>query len=207
MEGLKSKNARQRTECLEQLGSLIENYGVTVCQPNPSSALKEVARQISDRDNSVRNAALNCVVQAYFIEQDKVYKMIGQISDKDLSLLEERIKRAAKNRVARAPNATKQQQQQLQQPQPQKMVRQGSEGTIRKDPVEQEESPPPPPPTMRNAVPAPRPVSTGPFGLDSDFLERIEGSGVHLSAPKLAVFDLHEIINDNSVSVPSVTTG
>jgi len=74
-----------------------------------------------------------------------------QISDKDLSLLEERIKRAAKSRVARAPNATKQQQQQqqLQQPQPQKMVRQGSEGTIRKDPVEQEESPPQPPPTMR----------------------------------------------------------
>jgi len=72
-----------------------------------------------------------------------------QISDKDLSLLEERIKRAAKSRVARAPNATKQQQQQLQQPLPQKIVRQGSEGTIRKDPVEQEESPPPPPPTMR----------------------------------------------------------
>lgn len=59
----------------------------------------------------------------------------------------------------------------------------------------------------RNTVPTPRPVSTGPFGLDSDFLERIEGSGVHLNAPKLAVFDLHEIINDSSVSVPNVTTG
>lgn len=67
------------SECLEQLGSLIENYGVTVCHPSPSVALKEIARQISDRDNSVRNAALNCVVQAYFIEQDKVYKMIGQV--------------------------------------------------------------------------------------------------------------------------------
>lgn len=87
------------------------------------------------------------------------------------------------------------------------MMRQGSEGTIRKDPVEQEESPPPPPPTMRTVVPKPRPVSTGPFGLDSDFLERIEGSGVHLSAPKLAVFDLHEIINDTAVSVLNVNTG
>lgn len=67
------------SECLEQLGSLIENYGVTVCQPNPSAALKEIARQISDRDNSVRNSALNCVVQAYFIEHDKIYKMIGQV--------------------------------------------------------------------------------------------------------------------------------
>ncbi|XP_069680440.1 protein mini spindles isoform X4 [Periplaneta americana] len=213
MEGLKSKNARQRTECLEQLGSLIENYGVVVCQPNPSAALKEVARQISDRDNSVRNAALNCVVQAYFIEGDRVYKMVGQISDKDLSLLEERIKRAAKNRVARPPPMTKQQQQQQQmqqqqqqQQQPQKMVRQGSEGTIKKEPVEQEESSPPPP-TMRTTVPKPRPVSSGPFGLDFDLLERIEGKGVSLNAPKLAEFDLHDIINDTPVSIPNVNTG
>ncbi|OAD59416.1 Cytoskeleton-associated protein 5 [Eufriesea mexicana] len=80
MEGLKSKNARQRTECLDQLGSLIENYGLSVCQPSRSVALKEIAKQIADRDNSVRNAALNCI-----------------ISEKDQSLLDERIKRAAKN--------------------------------------------------------------------------------------------------------------
>ncbi|CAH0563659.1 unnamed protein product [Brassicogethes aeneus] len=53
MEGLKSKNARQRAECLETMGSIIEEFGITV------------AKQISDRDNSVRNAALNCAVQAY----------------------------------------------------------------------------------------------------------------------------------------------
>lgn len=80
MEGLKSKNARQRTECLDQLGCLIENYGVSVCQPSPSAALKEVAKQIADRDNSVRNAALNCIVQVYFLEGEKVYKLIGQVS-------------------------------------------------------------------------------------------------------------------------------
>ena len=79
-----------------------------------------------------------------------------KISDKDQSLLEERIKRAAKNRVtSRSSSATKQQQQQQQQPppqqqqpMPQKMVRQGSEGTIKKEPIEQEESSPSPP-TMR----------------------------------------------------------
>jgi len=43
--------------------------------------------------------------------------------------------------------------------------------------------------------------------LDSDFLERIEGNGVHLSAPKLAVFDLQELINDGADSIPSVTSG
>ncbi|XP_025159861.1 protein mini spindles isoform X2 [Harpegnathos saltator] len=107
MEGLKSKNARQRTECLDQLGSLIENYGVSVCQPSPSAALKEVAKQIADRDNSVRNAALNCIVQAYFLQGERVFKLIGQISEKDRSLLDERIKRAAKNRPTKSASANK----------------------------------------------------------------------------------------------------
>uniref|UniRef100_A0A1B6CWX2 TOG domain-containing protein n=1 Tax=Clastoptera arizonana TaxID=38151 RepID=A0A1B6CWX2_9HEMI len=98
MDGIKSKNARQRTECLEQLGWLIETYGLSVCHPTTPAALKEIAKQISDRDNSVRNAALNCVVAAYFLEGERVLKMVGQISDKDMSLLEERIKRAAKNK-------------------------------------------------------------------------------------------------------------
>lgn len=100
MDGIKTKNARQRTgktfkpihfvqilfyycvslECLEELGNLIEEFGIAVCQPTPSIALKEVAKQIADRDNSVRNAALNCITQAYFQEGEKVYKLIGHVS-------------------------------------------------------------------------------------------------------------------------------
>lgn len=98
MEGLKSKNARQRTECLDELGSLIEIYGMNACHPTPQVALKEIARHISDRDNSVRSAALNCVVQAYFLTGDKVYKLIGNLNEKDLSMLDERIKRASKTK-------------------------------------------------------------------------------------------------------------
>lgn len=98
MEGLKSKNARQRTECLDELGYLIETYNMSACQPSPQIALKEIAKHIADRDNSVRNAALNCVVQAYFIVEDRIYKLIGQLSEKDLSMLDERIKRAKKTR-------------------------------------------------------------------------------------------------------------
>lgn len=103
MDGLKSKNARQRTECLDELGFLIETYGMSVCQPTPATALKEIARHISDRDNSVRNAALNCVVQAFFLAGEKVYKLIGQLSEKDLSMLDERIKRAKKTKKPAAP--------------------------------------------------------------------------------------------------------
>lgn len=98
MDGLKSKNARQRTECLDELGYLIETYNMSTCQPTPQIALKEIAKHIADRDNSVRNAALNCVVQAYFIVDERIYKLIGQLSEKDLSMLDERIKRAKKTR-------------------------------------------------------------------------------------------------------------
>ncbi|XP_050081123.1 protein mini spindles [Anopheles maculipalpis] len=99
MDALKSKNARQRAECLDELGYLIETYGLTVCQPSQPVALKEIARHISDRDNAVRNAALNAVVQAYFLTGEKIYKLIGQLSDKDLSMLDERIKRSKKASV------------------------------------------------------------------------------------------------------------
>lgn len=66
-------------ECLEHMCVLMENFGLTVCQPTPAAALKEIAKQISDRDNSVRTAALNCIVTAYFIDGEKVLKMVGQV--------------------------------------------------------------------------------------------------------------------------------
>lgn len=66
-------------ECLEELSYLIEAYGMSVCQPNPPTALREVARHISDRDNGVRNAALNCIVQAFFLDGEKVFKCVGPV--------------------------------------------------------------------------------------------------------------------------------
>lgn len=201
MEGLKSKNARQRTECLEQLGWLIESYGISVCQPTPAAALKEIARQISDRDNSVRNAALNCVVAAYFLEGDKVLKMVGQISDKDMSLLEERIKRAAKNRPVASVKPTLQAQpanriQQNQQhrapsPAPSSAPVQIQEPELREE--EPAELPP---------IPRPRPVS-GPYGLDLALLQSIESVPVQCSAPKLAEFDLN-YLNEPSAHISTM---
>ncbi|KAM9377134.1 LOW QUALITY PROTEIN: cytoskeleton-associated protein 5 [Pholidichthys leucotaenia] len=100
MEGTKSKNSKQRAECLEELGCLIEGYGMNVCQPTPAKSLKEIAIHIGDRDTSVRNAALNTVVAVYNVCGDQVYKLIGNLSEKDLSMLEERIKRSAKKTTA-----------------------------------------------------------------------------------------------------------
>uniref|UniRef100_A0A667Y153 Cytoskeleton associated protein 5 n=1 Tax=Myripristis murdjan TaxID=586833 RepID=A0A667Y153_9TELE len=96
MEGTKTKNSKQRAECLEELGCLISLCGLLVCQPTPAKALKEIAVHIGDRDTSVRNAALNTIVVVYNKCGDQVYKLIGNLSDKDMSMLEERIKRSGK---------------------------------------------------------------------------------------------------------------
>lgn len=190
MEGLKSKNARQRTECLDLLGFLIESYGVLVCNPSPAAALKEIAKQISDRDNSVRNAALNCVVQAYFLEGEKVYKMVGQVSEKDLCLLEERIKRAAKNRPPKSVVSSTKPMQQPQTQQIEPVVAPKGEDISPEETSDHEDVEPPP--VMRNLTPKPRPVS-GPFGLDTKLLEQIEGESIGLNPRKLENFDLTEI--------------
>ena len=54
-------------------------YGITICQPSPAQALKYIASQISDRDNGVRNAALNTTVVAYLVLGDELYKYIGNV--------------------------------------------------------------------------------------------------------------------------------
>ena len=99
IDGISSKNAKQRTECLEDVGSMIKDYGINVLQPSPANSMKLMAKQIADRDTKVRGAALNAISEAYFQAGEKqTYKMIGNIPDKDMSMLEERIKRAAKSR-------------------------------------------------------------------------------------------------------------
>uniref|UniRef100_A0A8C7SJI1 Cytoskeleton associated protein 5 n=1 Tax=Oncorhynchus mykiss TaxID=8022 RepID=A0A8C7SJI1_ONCMY len=108
MDGTKSKNSKQRAECLEELGCLIENYGMNVCQPTPAKSMKEIAVHIGDRDNSVRNAALNTVLAVYNVCGDQVYKLIGNLSEKEMSMLEERVKRFAKKTPAAAPPPARQ---------------------------------------------------------------------------------------------------
>lgn len=75
--GLASKNARQRAECLEELGQMIEAVGLNSF--NPQVTLKEMAKQIADRDTSVRNAALNAITIAFQISGEYVFKCIGKV--------------------------------------------------------------------------------------------------------------------------------
>jgi len=67
-------------ECLDELGCLIDANGISVCQPSPAAALKFIAQQIADRDNSVRSAALNTIVVAYHLIGENVFKHIGTVN-------------------------------------------------------------------------------------------------------------------------------
>uniref|UniRef100_A0A5S6QMP4 TOG domain-containing protein n=1 Tax=Trichuris muris TaxID=70415 RepID=A0A5S6QMP4_TRIMR len=95
MDCCKAKNARLRAECLSAVGSMIEAYGISICA-SPQVTLKTVAQFISDRDNSVRNAALNALVSAHMHIGEKLYKFVSPLNNKDMSMLEERIRRSNK---------------------------------------------------------------------------------------------------------------
>ncbi|KAL3312259.1 Cytoskeleton associated protein 5, partial [Cichlidogyrus casuarinus] len=75
--GLKSKVNKARQECLCELGRMILDYGIDICQPSPKPALKQLATQIGDRDSGVRTAALNALVGAYDILGEQLYKILG----------------------------------------------------------------------------------------------------------------------------------
>lgn len=196
MQGLQTKNSRQRTECLEELGCMIESYGMAVCQPSPAAALKEIAKHIADRDNGVRNASLNCVVQAYFLEGEKVYKYVGQLSDKDMSLLEERIKRSRLRGTSnsrenqRESNSTSPQTNKISPPTQQPVnINADSQNEV----------------TLRTASKGriPRPRSTGPFSLEVDDIEQMfKPKQYESKLPEPVEINAEEILNLPDIQLP-----
>lgn len=86
-----SKNAKARTECLEEIGSLIKTNGITIMLP--TKALPLIATHIGDKDAGVRNAALNGIAQAYILIGDSVMKYVSRLGEKEKGMLEERLKR------------------------------------------------------------------------------------------------------------------
>lgn len=97
LDALANKNARVRSEVFEQLATLIKRNGVAVIAP--AKVLPIVAQHIGDRDANVRNAALNVMVQVYLQIGDQIHAYIS-ISDKEGTMLEERLKRLPSKTVA-----------------------------------------------------------------------------------------------------------
>ncbi|XP_069821985.1 cytoskeleton-associated protein 5 isoform X3 [Dendropsophus ebraccatus] len=194
MEGIKSKNSKQRAECLEELGCLVESYGVNVCQPTPAKALKEIAVHIGDRDTTVRNAALNTIVAVYNVHGEQVFKLIGNLSEKDLSMLEERIKRAGKKQTAAAPAKPPEEKPQRAQS--------ANASLLRKAPPEDMSSKLN---QARNMGGHPEPTHTVPreFQLDLDEIENDNGT-VRCEMPALVQHKLDEIFEPVLIPEPKI---
>ncbi|KAK6736923.1 hypothetical protein RB195_019549 [Necator americanus] len=92
LEALKTKNARQRAECLQVLELYITRAGLT--QLKSLGIHKAIAACVSDRDNNVRSAAINGLVACYREEGDQMWRAVGKMGDKERAMVEERIKRS-----------------------------------------------------------------------------------------------------------------
>jgi cytoskeleton-associated protein 5 len=107
LRGLESKNAKTRQECLDELSQILQRNGQDAF--NPSKSLPLIAALISDRDASVRNSSLAFVCQAYKILGEEVFSYAGRLSDKDLGMIKERLKRMPTSDTSRASTPVKQQ--------------------------------------------------------------------------------------------------
>ncbi len=50
-----------------------------VCQPSPQKSIPIIAKQITDRDNTVRSAAMNTMVFVHAYVGEGVYKFTTQV--------------------------------------------------------------------------------------------------------------------------------
>ncbi|KZT54281.1 ARM repeat-containing protein [Calocera cornea HHB12733] len=91
--GIKSKNARTRQSSLEDMASLLNRYGMSIC--DPSKTFSAVAAMVSDRDASVRQAALAVIGEGYGLVGDGIWARVGTLPAKDKTMIEERLRRLA----------------------------------------------------------------------------------------------------------------
>uniref|UniRef100_A0A8C8GQF7 TOG domain-containing protein n=1 Tax=Oncorhynchus tshawytscha TaxID=74940 RepID=A0A8C8GQF7_ONCTS len=202
MEGTKSKNSKQRAECLEELGCLIGFYGMSVCQPTAAKSLKEIAIHIGDRDTSVRNTALNTVVTVYNVCGEQVYKLIGHLSEKDMSMLEERIKRSAKKTLASTAPTPKQGEEKALPTQPNASLPQKPSNRaqppiklsqIRLNALVQ----------SQQAEPS-HVCPVGEFHLDLDLLEQLESDQTSVVLPDLVKHKLGDLLDPVIIPEPKL---
>ncbi|KAI0256910.1 armadillo-type protein [Lactifluus subvellereus] len=91
--GLKSKVAKTRQLSLDELGGILKRSGMGACHPAKDCPV--IASMISDKDPSVRKSALSTLSEIYLLEGEKVWSLVGSLSPKDKTQLEERLRRVA----------------------------------------------------------------------------------------------------------------
>ncbi|KAJ6502581.1 microtubule associated protein [Mycena sanguinolenta] len=91
--GLKSKVAKTRQGALDEMGSILKKSGMGACEP--TKAFPIIAAMISDKDASVRKSALGALSEGYTLVGEKVWALVGPLSPKDKTQLEERLRRVS----------------------------------------------------------------------------------------------------------------
>ncbi|KAI0374798.1 ARM repeat-containing protein [Pilatotrama ljubarskyi] len=88
---LKSKVAKTRQGTLDELAGLLKRFGIGACEP--AKAFPVIASMISDKDPSVRKSALAVLSEGYVLVGEKIWSLVGPLSPKDKTQLEERLRR------------------------------------------------------------------------------------------------------------------
>lgn len=96
LAGVNSKNARSKVECIEEIGSLIKDFGETVLQ---AKDVKVLSKQVNSADNNVRAAAVNTIGEIFKIWGDKTWGLIGELPEKAKGILEQRFKVKGQEKV------------------------------------------------------------------------------------------------------------
>ncbi|GAA5878237.1 hypothetical protein JCM16303_002695 [Sporobolomyces ruberrimus] len=100
--GLDNKNARVRSECVEELGQLYARHGVRIYPI--AQALPLIASFIGKPDATTRTAALHAIGAVYtLVGPEATWKAVGTLPAKDRSMLEERLKRTSTGVASPAP--------------------------------------------------------------------------------------------------------
>ncbi|KAF6216569.1 hypothetical protein GE061_000912 [Apolygus lucorum] len=204
MEGTKSKNARQRAACLDVINNYIEFYGVTVCTPSLNVFVKDIVKHFGDRDSAVRNSAMKLAVSMYSHEGEKFIQLMNQYTEKDGQLLEERIRKGARNRPVASVKPMARENVELAEedaaPVEDEYPEQEETFEPHPEPFHQQPAPTIPRNTaVRNVNP---PLSSANYLFDETVLEEIESGAMPthqaLIPPKLTDIDLH-FLSEGSV--------
>ncbi|KAH8099483.1 ARM repeat-containing protein [Cristinia sonorae] len=89
--GLKSKVAKTRQGTLDEVAGLLKKFGTGTLESN--KAYPQIAAMISDKDPQVRKSALAALSEGYVLVGEKIWSLVGSLSPKDKTQLEERLRR------------------------------------------------------------------------------------------------------------------
>ncbi|KAF6213124.1 hypothetical protein GE061_010839 [Apolygus lucorum] len=95
MDGLRTKSARQKVNCLEVLKSLVDNHGEAVYIKDMDMVVEQIVKLLNDRDSDIRRSALSVGASMFSQESPKMSKLIEKYAGKNAPSIETSIKKFA----------------------------------------------------------------------------------------------------------------